>query len=111
MLHKRQAFTCPCCGGFVGEAVPIDDVLSVLTGHKQSLVKALSSARGMKASRNSLMRILWNAFNEPDTSTSTFHVVVSKSRKLIEPYGWTIVSVGRGGDESIYRLIPLEADA
>lgn len=111
MLHKRQAFCCPCCGGYIGEAAPIADVIARMTGHKQSVVKALSQSRGMMSTRGRLIETMWSGAKEPKDVISIFNVVIYRTKVSIELYGWTIATPGRGGDEAIYRLIPLEAGA
>jgi hypothetical protein len=111
MLHQRQAFTCPCCGGFIGEAAPIEDVIAALTGHKQSLVKAIAKARGMRADRAALIEAMWRGAREPTEAVSTFNVMIYRTRIAVEEFGWALLSPGRGGDDGVYRLVPKEAGA
>lgn len=109
MLHKLQTFSCPCCGGFIGEAPPIDRLLECdLTRQQRIMVTMLSTNVGQWFSVITIERELWKGDGTkraPNTSAQSISAQVTKMRPAIERSGWSIQSDRRGH----YRLIPLEA--
>jgi DNA-binding response OmpR family regulator len=113
MLHQRQAFTCPCCGGFIGEAASIDSVSERVTGQQRIIIDLLGKQPGRAIPRDKILFALYGDRYDggPDYSENIISVNISRLRKLLHGYGWDIVGTSRGGAKSSYRLIPLEAGA
>lgn len=114
---RIQSYTCPCCGGFIGEAAPIEAVVnavSSVTGRK--ILEKLSSNVGRAFPRNEIIDFVYrdDADGGPDDAAGTFSVTLFRLRQVIEPFGWTIEKKGGGGrgeygTPGLYRLIPTEA--
>lgn len=112
---KLQPCTCPTCGGFIGEAAPIEAVREAVTAPvKRSILSELSRKPGKPVRRDQILTAVYG--NRPDggpeRADHVLQVQVSQLRKQIEPFGWTIEN-GRGGSGNFaqWRLIPLQAGA
>lgn len=112
---RLQTITCPCCGGFMGEAAPIEAVREAVTSPvKRSIFEELSRQPGQPVSRD-VLRTATYAHRRGVAAENADHVLkvqVSQLRRCIEPYGWTI-STNKGGSGNLaqWRLIPMEAGA
>lgn len=113
MLHKRETFTCPCCGGYIGEAAPVAFVAERLpVGHQARVFEAFSRRVGRPFTKESLIQTMYGDRSDggPETADNIVSIQVLRLRTFLEQYGWTITSEGRGrGNKVFYRLIPLEA--
>lgn len=115
MLLKRQTFTCPCCGGFIGEAASVDEIIASLSPNSRTTIfKLLAKHIGRYVPKNQIMNDLFGYY-QPETAAMAVNVYMTHLRKEIAPFGWTIVcqgrTGGRGAEGALYRLIPLEAGA
>lgn len=112
--HPRiQSYSCPCCGGFIGEAAPLDQVRERVTAPARRLIFDLISKRPGKPVLKSVIvdRLYGNRSDGgPDSAGQVVAAMVSQLRRQIEPFGWTITN-GRGGssEHAEWRLIPTEA--
>lgn len=114
---KIQSFTCPCCRGFIGEAAPIEMVLSAVsstTGRK--ILEKLSTKVGKQFHRDEIIDFVYasDPSGGPDDAAGTFSVTLFRLRQTISDFGWTIEKKGGGGHgefstPGLYRLIPTEA--
>lgn len=113
MVSRVQSYSCPCCGGFIGEAAKPEDVSVGLRGHKRTMFKVLSRNIGRPVSKEDFIREMYGmrADGGPDDAGNVVCVEMLRLRRAIEPFGWTISSTGRAGLKAEYRLIPLEAGA
>lgn len=112
--HPRiQTFTCPCCGGFIGEAAPIEQVREFVTAPARRLVLDMLSKRiGSPVHRDAIVDRMYGhrADGGPESGSNVILAIVSQLRRQIEPYGWTISqSKGGSGYLAQWRLIPREA--
>lgn len=110
-----QAFTCPCCHGYIGEAAPIDDVRSAIRSPWQgAVIGLLASQIGKPVRRERIVNAVYAASGRqaPLTAENSLSTIISNARRSIEPYGWTIVTRGGGrGNIGTYTLTPREAGA
>lgn len=113
VIAKVQQFTCPCCGGFIGEAAAVNDVRAAITAPAHRLIfDLLSRAVGQPVMREALIDRMYGARADggPERADKILAVQVSQLRRRIEPYGWTIsISKGGSGYLAQWRLIPTEA--
>lgn len=114
-LALMQAFSCPCCGHYIGQAAPIEDVaLAMPTGHTNTIFNVLAKHAGNLVSSKALIDALY--VDQSDGGPLFVSAIISKNirrcRQIIEPYGWTITHSKAGrGRVAAYRLIPLECGA
>jgi hypothetical protein len=115
MLHQRQVFMCPCCGGFIGEAAPLDAISeSRLSDSQKIIFNRLAKTVGRDVTAEALVSLLYDHRSDggPDRPHQTVSAFVVYLNKRIRKHGWVIISRGRGRYNSAkYRLIPLEAGA
>lgn len=115
MLNQRQAFICPCCGGFIGEAAAPVHVSKLLgNGYRRTLFEYMSRHVGEVVERDVLMAAIYGNRKDGGAMTAGEIVVneMGRLRRAIEPYGWTIDGASPGrGRKAVYRLIPMEAGA
>lgn len=112
--HSRiQTYCCPSCGGFIGEAAPLDQVRESVTQPSRRLIlDMLSSKPGAPVLRDRILDRLYGdrADGGPDSGDHVVKAMVSQLRRQIEPFGWTITgSRGGSGNLAQWRLIPVEA--
>ncbi|WP_084682924.1 helix-turn-helix domain-containing protein [Neorhizobium vignae] len=110
---RIQSFCCPTCGGFIGEAAPIEAVIDAQTSPvSKAILTALSSPIGKHMTRDDIVSAVWPR-RKPDDPANNFRVTLYSLRKRLTPVGWSIVCERSRGlsDEngSFYRLIPTEA--
>lgn len=114
-VHIPQTFSCPCCGGLIGQAATIDEVRKAVTAPALRIIfDSLSRNVGQAVPRNRIADLLWGGRSDggPETGYRNLAVQVSQLRRKIEPFGWTINrSLGGSGNHSSWRLIPTEASA
>ena len=113
--HPRiQAFSCPCCGGFIGEAAPLDKVAELLTSDQQRYVfDALAKKPGANVTRAELYDTVFGHRKvRPTDPSHGFANLISSLRKRLEPHGWMIqcTNGARRGGRSVYRLLPIGGD-
>ncbi len=112
-VPKIQSFSCPCCGGFIGEAAPIDQVRQFVTAPGRRLIlDMLSRSPGSPVHRDLIIGRMYAGRSDggPDSGAQVVAVTVSQLRRQIEPFGWTVSnSKGGGGELAQWRLIPREA--
>lgn len=110
---RLQRCTCPTCGGYLGEAAPLEAVRErISSGLTMTIYDVLSRSSGRLVSPDAILGAMYggSADGGPLNANAVLHVTVSRLKKQIEPFGWTISSVGRGsGNRASYRLIPMEA--
>lgn len=108
--HKIQHFSCPTCGGHLGEAAKIDDVRAALTRPAwRTIFDLLARAPGRSVMRDTLIEALYGdrADGGPERADHVIKAHVSQLRRIIEPFGWTItVSRGGSGHLAQWKLIP-----
>lgn len=115
VVARVQTYSCPCCGGSIGEAAPIDAVLErVPRGQQKSILELLSKRAGRTVDKESVLSILYDdrADGGPENPSLVIAAQLSYLRKFLGPYGWSIVTSGGGrGSQTCYRLIPTEVGA
>jgi hypothetical protein len=113
MLNQRQAFTCPCCGGYIGEAAAPEHVAEFLPhGQQRTIFDLLAKKVGRNVPRDSIMFALYGDRYDggPDYSDNIISVQIGRLRKSVSKFGWDVVGSNRGGtgNKGSYRLIPRE---
>lgn len=114
--HPRvQTFSCPCCGGFIGEAAPIETVVEAEQSWvAKSILQTLSRPVGKRVRRDALIEAVYQLEDEPENPARSFAVVLSRLRKRLEAFGWMIQREGSKGPAgergAIYRLLPIGGD-
>lgn len=110
VVSRIAAFSCPSCGGHIGEAAPIEQVRQIVTPPAQRLIfDLLARTVGAPVMRDVIMDRMYGGRRDggPDTGDSVLKVHVCQLRRRIEPYGWTISnSKGGAGQLAHWRLIP-----
>lgn len=110
---RIQQFVCPCCGGYMGEAAPIDRVMSSINAFQQrEVLKVLSAEVGAPIQTRTLEDALFGFRKiKPKYPRRVLEDAISRLRSSIGPYGWAIVSKYSGRAAASYRLIPTERGA
>ena len=115
MLSRVQTFTCPCCGGHIGEAAPLSALVEAVSSPtRRAIVELLSARAGRPVMRDAILERVYGgrADGGPDTADKVIMTQVSRLRREIEPFGWTIThGKGGSGERAQWKLIPLEAGA
>lgn len=115
MLQTRQSFTCPCCGGFLGESAPIEFLLEKVSKGQQAVILGMLAKRvGRLVSKEAFMEQMYGdrADGGPDSAGNVVNVQLIHLRKKIKPFGWALIRQGGGhGAPTFYRLAPMEAGA
>lgn len=115
VVARIQTFTCPCCGGLIGEAAPVEEVRQYVTAPAHRIIfDILSRSVGRPVFRDALIHLIYGgrADGGPERADKVLAVQVSQLRRRIEPFGWTISSSkGGSGIHAQWRLIPTEAGA
>ncbi|MFN3337244.1 MAG: winged helix-turn-helix domain-containing protein, partial [Thermomicrobium sp.] len=110
---RIQTFCCPACGGFIGEAAPLDQVMESVTQPSRRLILGmLAKPPGAVVLRDRILDRLYGhrADGGPETGDHVVKAMVSQLRRQIEPFGWTITgSRGGSGNLAQWRLVPREA--
>jgi DNA-binding response OmpR family regulator len=108
--HRIASFSCPTCGGHIAEAAGLDAVREAVTAPAQRLIfDMLSKRAGQPVERDRIMSRVYGdrADGGPERGDVVLKVHVSKLRKKLEPFGWTITnSRGGSGNLAQWRLIP-----
>jgi hypothetical protein len=112
--HPRiETFTCPCCGGFIGEAAPVDQIREYVTAPGRRLIlDMLTKTVGAPVHRDLIINRMYGGRSDggPENGDHVVKAMVSQLRRQIEPFGWTISSSrGGSGELAQWRLIPREA--
>lgn len=105
---------CPCCGRpMEAPRAPLDDLVSIpMEGKQRGVLEVLQEIYPRAASKEFLIERLYDYSGDgpPDTVEQIIKVYVSRLRKVLVPYGWTIPSCRNGrGSHDRYRLAPIEA--
>ncbi len=110
---RLQVCSCPTCGGFMGEAAPLEAVREkVRMGHQLIILDLLSRRVGILVGSDAIIDAMYSGRRDggPDKASQVLAVTMNRLKTTIEAFGWTIASVGRGsGNKASYRLIPREA--
>jgi len=112
-MPRIEAVTCPCCGGFIGEAAPLEEVLKTVTqGSQRVILAALAKVPGKVVERESLISALYGYSNGPIDADANLSVYLNRLGKTLPAFGWMIKRTGGGrGNLANYRLIPTEKGA
>ncbi len=115
---RIQSYCCPACGGFIGEAAPIGDVLdSMMDSHRKIILSVLSKKPGRIVDKNRLIEAVYGdrADGGPDSTDSAINVHLHRLRKDLSAFGWSIICIGRNsgdfGHGGSYKLMPMEVSA
>lgn len=112
---RIQSYCCPACGGFIGEAAPIEQVKKSITAPAQRLIfDLLARSVGVPVMREAIIDRIYGGRSDggPETADLIMKSQVSKLRRILESWGWTIsVSKGGSGNFAQWRLIPVEAQS
>lgn len=113
MLNQRQAFTCPSCGGFIGEAASVEFVSERLPKGQQTVIFNLLAKRlSRPVAKEAIVDQLFGSRSDggPDTANRVVDVQLTHLRRNLSNFGWMIKKTGGGhGTPTFYRLVPLEA--
>lgn len=113
---RIKSYCCPACGGFIGEAAPIQSVIDAEKSWvSKAILDALSKPIGKLKRRDALIEAIYQFEDEPDGAVNSFSATLSRLRKRLKAFGWAIVMEGSRGPSgergACYRLIPAEASA
>lgn len=112
MLSRVQNFSCPCCGGHLGEAAPLEFIRDhIAIGHQKRIFDRLSSRVGREFAKESLIDAMYGDRSDggPMHAENIVSIEVGRLRKTLERFGWSLISKGRGtGNKAFYRLTPTE---
>lgn len=111
---RNTRFSCPCCGGDIGQAAALQDVRKAVTQPTALVIfDALSKNAGAPVTRGEILKAVVGAQSRwtPRISRNIDNQV-SNLRKTLAAFGWTISHMRGGkGDMANWRLIPTEASA
>lgn len=111
-IPQTSQFCCPSCGGHIGTAAPLDQVVENITQPSRRLIMAMLAEKPGKAVyRERIINRMYGGRSDggPDTADHVIAALVSQLRRQIEPFGWTITnSRGGAGNLAQWRLIPVE---
>ncbi len=111
-IPQTSQFSCPCCGNTIATAAPVDMVKDKISrGHNERIFSLLASRLGRFVSKDAIVEHIYGDDPDggPDRADHVVSVLVNKLKNSIEPYGWTIKSIGRGsGNKAHYSLAPIE---
>jgi hypothetical protein len=111
--HPRiQSYCCASCGGFIGEAAPIETIIEAERSWvAKAILQTLSRPVGKRVRRDALIEAVYQLEDEPENAVRSFAVVLSRLRKRLEGFGWMIQREGSKGPSgergAIYRLLPI----
>lgn len=115
VVARVETYSCPCCGGFIGEAAPVTEILETMPDTpRKSALRALVRKVGRPIEREQLIEAMWGDRLDggPESIDSSFGVQLSRLRKDLKRHGWTILCIGRNTGEhnhgGSYKLIPSE---
>ncbi|MDP9809385.1 hypothetical protein J2W42_002233 [Rhizobium tibeticum] len=108
---RIQTYSCPCCGGLIGEAAPIQSIIDAERSWvAKAILETLAKPVGRRVRRDSLIEAIYQLEDEPENSRNSFAVTLSLLRKRLSPFGWMIQREGSKGPMgergACYRLIP-----
>jgi hypothetical protein len=113
MLNHREQFTCPACGGYIGEAASIEFVAERLPkGQQTAIFNLLAKRLARPVAKESIIDQLFSdrADGGPESASRVVDTQLAHLRKIVLGYGWMIKRVGGGrGGQCSYQLIPQEA--
>lgn len=119
-IPRPDTFSCPCCGGYIGEAAPIEMVVDAISPTvERAILIRLSKSLSRPVPRDTLIDFIYSDDRNggPDNAQNVFAVSISRLRRRLAAFGWTIQTIGGGGgrggvgDGANYRLVPTEAGA
>lgn len=103
--------TCPCCGQPVNAGgIPAKGLEHTFQFAclQQSIVRVLSDQYPFGIHMDRLVERVYNG-REPENAEGSIRVTITKLRKLLPEYGWTIPNTASGrGYNSTYKLEPVE---
>ncbi len=111
MASRIQAYTCPCCKGFIGEAAPLDEIIAAEGPFvSKTILEMLAKNVGRGVRRDDLIVAIYRGAKEPEKAGDVVRQTICRLRKRLDAYGWCILTVpssgasGEGG--ALYRLTP-----
>lgn len=112
---RIEAYSCPCCGGLIGEAAPIQSVIDAEKSWvSKAILETLSKPVGRRVRRDTLIEAIYQIEDEPENARVVFGVTLTRLRRRLEAFGWMIHREGskgpQGGRGAIYRLMPIGGD-
>lgn len=112
MLSRVRKYSCPCCGGDIGEAASLEAVAEAVSSPtRNTILSMLIRSIGRPVLRDAMIDRLYGdrADGGPERAANIIMVQVSRLRREIEPFGWTITNgKGGAGENAQWRLIPTE---
>lgn len=103
---RLQPITCPCCGGFLGEAAPIEAMRAHFSDGEFKAIKALASSGETGLTPGDLA---FKLHHKDDTATrQKMRILICALRRKVEKFGYYIPG-GTRGRIAVYRLLPVEA--
>ncbi|MEX2739943.1 hypothetical protein AB3480_00590 [Rhizobium mongolense] len=113
---RIQSYCCPACGGFIGEAAPIQSVIDAERSWvSKAILEALAKPVGKRMRRDALIEMIYQLEDEPENSVTSFNVSLHHLRRRLKGFGWMILREGSKGPVgergACYRLVPAEVGA
>lgn len=113
--HTRiQQYSCPCCGGRIGEAVSLDIVRAAINRPQfVAMFDTLAKEPGKDVERSAIIKSVYGPSScWPKTYPQAISKYLAELRRELEVYGWTITHAnGPKARFHHHRLIPSEAGA
>ncbi|MBD9372793.1 winged helix-turn-helix domain-containing protein [Rhizobium sp. ARZ01] len=112
---RIETYSCPCCGGSIGEAAPIQSIIDAEKSWvSKAILETLSKPVGKRVRRDALIEAIYQFEDEPDNAVMVFRVKLTRLRKHLGAFGWMIQREGskgpQGGRGAVYRLLPIGGD-
>lgn len=102
------SFTCPCCGGHLGELPSPDRVRENLNGQERAVFDALMNCPDGLSKIDLSLAVFGDRRGASEKSLSNTAKIVSRVREKLNRYGYFITR-NRPLQRGVYRLIPAEA--
>jgi hypothetical protein len=107
---KVAAYWCPCCGGPLGQAAPIADVIASMNGHARIVLARLAEKPGYPVERVALIAVMYGHHfsGGPVAAGNVAQSIISKLRRKLVRFGWTVSYARQNGrgNHGNYRLVP-----
>lgn len=104
-----MSISCPVCGGHLAQ-VPVEVLLDIrLPNQNRFVLQELIRLYPRSVSKDRLLDALYGHVRTPAAEGNGLNVILSRLRKELQPYGWTVSSARDGfGASTGHGLKPVK---